>query len=191
MTIEHRFDLPFAALYVPALLGLVTATGCVVEPPPAVVRPESPPPNTNVYFYPAQGHPTPSPEQQDRDRYECNTWAVQQSGFDPSLPNMPPHERVRFVAGPPPGAGVAFGAVTGAILGAAVSDSGAGALVGGLAGAAIGGAAEAESAAEAERLEAQANSNLNGARNANLERKAFDFRRAISACLEGRGYVVK
>ena len=42
---------------------------------------EPPPPETNVYFYPVRGQ---SPEQQDRDKYECNTWAVQQSGFDPS-----------------------------------------------------------------------------------------------------------
>jgi hypothetical protein len=42
---------------------------------------EPSPPETNVYFYPVRGQ---SPEKQDRDKYECNTWAVQQSGFDPT-----------------------------------------------------------------------------------------------------------
>jgi hypothetical protein len=157
MRMRHRFDPPFRGLHVLALLGPVMIIGCVAEPPPAVtVRPELPPPDSTVYFYPAQSHPAPSPEQQDRDKYECNAWAVQQSGFDPSLPSMPPHQRVRVVAGgPPPGTGVGLGAVTGALIGAAVSDpwhTGSGALVGALAGAAIGGAAEAGSAAEAERL---------------------------------------
>jgi len=62
-------------------------------------------------------HAWPAPEQQDRDKYECNTWAVQQSGFDPSLPNVPPHLHVLVSnAGPPPGSGIAAGAVTGAFL---------------------------------------------------------------------------
>lgn len=34
-----------------------------------------------VIAYPAQGQ---SADQQGRDRYECHTWAVGQSGFDPS-----------------------------------------------------------------------------------------------------------
>lgn len=35
----------------------------------------------DVYVYPREGQ---SPEQQDRDRYECHRWAVDQTGFDPS-----------------------------------------------------------------------------------------------------------
>lgn len=168
--------------------------GCVVaEPPkPVGVSPELRPPDTNVYFYPAQGRPFPSSEQQDRDKYECNSWAVQQTGFDPSLPNLAPHERVHLVAAaPPPGSGVAVGAVTGALLGAAVSDpwhTGPGALIGAVAGAAIGGAAEARSTAEAQHREALANAN--NAR-ASLEIGALNYRRALSACLEGRGYSVQ
>jgi hypothetical protein len=177
------------------LLGLLSLAGCAVEPSRTVIRqPEPPPPDTNVYFYPAQGR-APSAEQQDRDKYECNTWAVQKTGFDPSLPDVPPHQRVRVVAsGPPPGAGVATGAVTGALVGAAVSNpwhAGPGALIGAIAGAAIGGAADAQRADQQDRIEAQANANANGARAAALERKATDYRRAMSACLEGRGYSVR
>jgi hypothetical protein len=182
----------------PLLLGLLGLAGCVAEPTrPVVVRQEAPPPpppDTNVYFYPTQGH-SPSPEQQDRDKYECNGWAVQKTGFDPSLPNLPPHQRVRVVAGgPPPGAGVAAGAVTGAVVGVAVSDrhnTGPGALIGAIAGAAIGGAAEAQRAEQQDRMEAQANANANDAQAAALERKASNYRRAMSACLEGRGYSVR
>ena len=37
----------------------------------------------DIYVYPAKGQ---SQEQQDRDRYECHSWAVKQTGFDPSRP---------------------------------------------------------------------------------------------------------
>lgn len=180
-----------------ALLALFTLiAGCATESIEPVPVPEAPPPpDTNVYFYPAQGSATPSAEQQDRDKYECTTWAVKQTGFDPSLPDVPPHQRMRVVAGgPPPGTGVAVGAVTGAVIGNAVSNpwhSGGGTLLGAIAGAAIGGAAEAESNAHANRIEAQANANANNARTAALERRAMDYKRAMTACLEGRGYTVR
>src|SRR5512135_1450668 len=35
----------------------------------------------NMYIYPAKGQ---SQAQQDKDRYECYSWAVKQTGFDPS-----------------------------------------------------------------------------------------------------------
>jgi len=169
-------------LWLLAYLGL---PGCVSQPQP---QPASPPPDTTVYFYPARGQ---GAEEQDRDKYECNSWAVQQSGFDPSAPNTPPHLRVQVAGGPPPGAGVATGAVAGAALGAAVSrpwEAGQGALLGGLAGAIIGGAAESTAA---ERARQQAAANASNARAAQLESQALNFRRAMSACLEGRGYTVR
>lgn len=176
------------------VLGLLTLTACVSEPPrPVVARVEAPPPDTNVYFYPAQGHAI-SAEQQDRDKYECNTWAVQKTGFDPSLPNVPPHQRVRVVAGGrPPGTAVAAGAVTGAVVGAAVSNpwhAGRGTLIGAIAGAAIGGIADAERANETERVQEQVNAN-GSARAAAFEQRATNYRRAMTACLEGRGYSVR
>lgn len=175
------------------LLGIATLSGCVSEPERAGMPPP-PAPDTNVYFYPAQGHTMPA-EQQDRDKYECNTWAVQQTGFDPSQPNVPPHQRMQIVAGgPPPGAAVGAGAVTGAVVGATVSrpwEAGRGALIGALAGAAFGGIAEAERDHQANQLQASADANSRSAQNAALEQKASQFRRAIGACLEARGYAVK
>ncbi|HEX3949470.1 MAG TPA: hypothetical protein VHW95_06440 [Steroidobacteraceae bacterium] len=178
-----------ASWFVAALAALAASAGCVSQLPPPPAPMESSPPETNVYFYPVRGQ---SPAQQDRDKYECNTWAVQQSGFDPSLPNVPPHLHVVVSnAGPPPGSAVAAGAVTGAFLGAAVSrpwQAGSGALVGALAGAAIGGLAEN---AAAQQTRAQLAAQANNAQAAALEQKARNYRRAMSACLEGRGYNVR
>ena len=168
--------------------------GCVEAPPPRPARayrevpPPPPQPNTDVYAYPLQNQPA---EQQDRDRYDCHLWAVKQTGFDPSAPGVPPHQRVRVVsAGPPPGAATAFGAVAGAILGAAVSrprDAGAGAIVGAIAGGAIGNASEQAAAAQ----NAQVVASVDARQSAAVDQKASNYRRAISACLEARGYSVK
>ena len=37
---------------------------------------------TDMFIYPAKGQ---NQAQQDKDRYECHSWAVQQTGFDPSM----------------------------------------------------------------------------------------------------------
>ena len=154
--------------------------GCVSQP---ASRVPVGPPDTTVYFHPTRNLPS---EQQDRDKYECHVWAVQQSGFDPTSPSAPPHLRTVVVAAPPPGTGVAVGAATGAVVGAAVSrpwEAGSGALVGAINGAVIGGVAES-AATE------QAAANANNARAAALEHQASNYRRAMTACLEGRGYSV-
>ena len=89
---------------------LLLLSACVTEPPPAPrppppPAPPLPPPPSEVFAYPQRGQ---TPQQQDRDHYECSTWATQQTGFDPSAPGVPPHERVQVVPGPAPtGAGTA------------------------------------------------------------------------------------
>jgi glycine zipper 2TM protein len=175
---------------VTSLAGLAL-TACVVPPPPRPVPPrvynEAPPPNTDVYAYPLHGQ---TPQQQDRDHYECSQWATQQTGFDPSAPGVPPHERVRVVsAGPPPGTGTAVGAVAGAIIGAAISpswQSATGALAGAVVGGAIGSAADAANAQETRTVV------VNDRRQAAVqEQKAANYRRAIGACLDARGYSVR
>ena len=179
----------FAVIAVASVATLLCA--CVTPPPPRPVVVQPPPPRTDIYAYPSQGQ---TPEQQDRDRYDCYQWAIQQTGFDPSAPNVPPHDRIQVVGGPPavpPGAGVATGAVTGAVLGALVSrprDAGAGALVGAVLGGIVGGAAENAQNQQA----AQANTVIvQRQQSAQVERKASDFRRAAGACLEARGYSVR
>jgi hypothetical protein len=59
----------------------------VVDPPPGAPAPAAPSdaaaPSDDVFIYPKHDQ---SPEQQAKDRYECHTWSVQQTGYDPSLP---------------------------------------------------------------------------------------------------------
>ena len=181
------------------LTGLFLLAGCVDEPPP---RPEPPPhrvessqpvapaPSTQVYVYPTAGQ---SPEQLDRDRYECHTWAVKQSGFDPSQGQVAPHQQVQVVGMPPPGTDVVAGATTGAVLGAVVSrpgNAGGGAIIGAVAGAVLG--AASENAREQQVNTIQHRYDQRDAQiAARLEQQASGYRRAIGACLEGRGYTVK
>lgn len=56
----------------------------VVEPP---VTSSNTLGNYEVIAYPARGQST---DQQGRDRYECHTWAVSQSGFDPARASQAP-----------------------------------------------------------------------------------------------------
>jgi hypothetical protein len=93
----------------------------------------------DIYAYPAKGQ---SQAQQDRDRYECHSWAVKQTGFDPSRAQASASEPSRSNQPPPPqgqivraaGRGAALGAIGGAITGDAGKGAAAGAAMGGLAG---------------------------------------------------------
>jgi len=168
------------ALGISALL--VLAAALANEPSPAQE------PGADIYVYPANGQ---SDRQLDRDRYECHGWSVKRSGYDPSQ-NMVSRPQMRVVAMPPDHRGAVNGAVAGAIIGASVSgphDAAAGAVVGAMAGAVIGAATDVsrarESAGHASRQAAAAQ-----AEQARLEKQAYDYRRAISACLQGRGYTV-
>jgi Glycine zipper 2TM domain len=180
------------ALAALAVAGLLSA--CATTPPPTSRPPPPPPPayappppqvNTTVYAYPLHGQP---PQQQDRDHYECSIWATQQTGFDPSAPGVPPQQQVHVVSGPPPGSGTAAGAVTGAILGAAIAGPWR-APGGALAGAVVGGALG--TAAEASARQTQTYTVTDQRALAQIQQKAGNYRRALSACLDARGYSVK
>ena len=148
-------------------------------------------PTAQVYFYPKAGQTT---EQQSRDHYECYNWAMQQTGFDPSQSSIPPERRVKVVPMPPPGHDTAVLAITGAVLGALIGGrrhAGAGALIGAGSGAVVGAASDVSRQQQAQQLQ-EAYVNRDQALNARHEEaKASNFRRAMSACLEGRGYTVK
>ncbi len=141
---------------------------------------------TKIYFYPSQDQ---TAEQQDRDRYECYLWAVKQSGFDPSVAQLAPHQQVEVIAESAPGTSAAAGAVTGAIAGSILahpSHREEGAVFGAIAGAILGAAADADRQAQADAISSRANAR----QDARIELLARDYRRAMTACLEGRGYVV-
>jgi len=174
--------------------GALLAGGCttsetaaapapVGDPAPAVAA-------TEVIFYPSSGQ---GPAQEDRDRYECYLWSVKQSGFDPSQANLAPPQRIVVQPGSPPGATVAAGAIAGAVVGAAIGsphDEGQGAAIGAVAGAVLGAAAESSQQAQAAQQQSQYDANA-AARQARLDAQAGAYRRAMSACLEGRGYTVR
>jgi len=189
------------------LVGLAVAmtlflTGCVEAPPPRrappVTRtapppeptPAPPPPTTQVYVYPSGGQ---TAEQLSRDRYECYLWGVKQSGFDPSQTSLAPHQRVEVVPMPPSGSDTAAGAITGAVLGAVIAgrhDAAAGAVGGAILGGAAGAASDAQRETRVKQVQNRYDQREN-ARMAQLEEQAGNYRRALTACLEGRGYTVK
>ena len=82
-------------------------------------------------IYPREGQ---SPEQIGKDRYECHGWAVQQSGFDPNMPQQTAPTAPSEPATRPLLGGAARGAAAGAAIGAIGGDAGKGAAIGATAG---------------------------------------------------------
>lgn len=132
------------------------------------------------YVYPAKGQ---SPEQQKKDEYECHTWAVKQTGFDPTKPQAAAAPAAP--AGAAPGSG-ARGAARGAVVGGVVGNVGnvdssdaarAGAVVG-----AVRGRQQSRQQQEAAQQQQQASAQGAG---------PDAYNKARSACLGGRGYSVK
>jgi len=142
----------------------------------------------DIYAYPAKGQ---SQAQQDRDRYECHSWAAKQTGFDPSksqavasdtrpAPNQPPPPQGHVVRGAARGA--ALGAVGGAITGNAGKGAAAGAAMGGLAGGMRRRDQRLQQNQQQQATAQAASNSQQGQRNA--------YQRAMAACLTGRGYTV-
>ena len=168
---------------VPVMVSVLLAA-CVVAPPPRTYAVPAPPPQ-RVFVYPAGGQ---SAEQTDRDRYECHVWAVQQTGVDPSRADASAYERVVVQPANPPGSGTVAGLIGGAIIGSIIGgprDGGAGAIIGGATGAIVGSAADANAQAQARQTQAEFNQSAAAGR-----ARADSYRRAIGACLQGRGYTV-
>ena len=134
-----------------------------------------------VYVFPSKGQ---TPEQQSDDESYCYTWAVQQSGYDPINPTVVQAQQVQ--QGPDGSAvvGSAKGAAVGAAIGAISGDAGKGAAIGAISGAVLGHRrgriTQSMEQAGADQQAAQLNQNLvNG------------FKKAFTACLEGKGYTVQ
>jgi len=167
---------------VPVVLTVLLAA-CVTPPPRTYAVPAPPP--QRVYVYPANGQ---SPEQTERDRYECHVWAVQQTGVDPSRADASAYERVVVQPANPPGSGTVAGVIGGAIIGSIIGgprNAGAGAIIGGATGGIIGSASDANAQAQARQTQQQINESAAAGR-----ARADSYRRAIGACLTGRGYTV-
>jgi predicted lipid-binding transport protein (Tim44 family) len=145
----------------------------------------------DFYIYPNKGQ---SQEQLEKDKFECYSWAKQNTGFDPM-------ETPRASEPPPPkqaqgsvGGGVVRGGAGGGLLGAGVGaiaggKKGAkkGLAIGAVSGGAIGGVrshSQQKKDQQAQQQWAQQQTNQ-------YMQKRNGYNRAYSACLEGRGYTVK
>jgi len=151
----------------------------------------------DLYVYPSNGQ---SDEQLADDRYECHRWAVKEAGFDPSLfDEVAPPRTIRV---PVPqnesqgatGKGAIAGAVAGGVIGAHDGDVAEGAVIGAVVGTLIGAVIEdqgkSEARAQAEEEARQQAEELQRSK-AELSLRRSNYRRALTACLDGRGYTVK
>jgi len=148
---------------------------------PAIASAQS----AQTFIYPKNNQ---SQAQQDKDRYECHSWAVKQTGFDPSVsyptnpnsldpqPYRPSQPHVLKGAA----RGATLGVVGGAIAGNAGKGAAAGAAMGGMAG---GFRRRDERKEQANAQQQQAQSQASQA--------SAGYQRAMAACLDGRGYSVK
>jgi len=138
--------------------------------------------------YPAEGQ---SEDQIEKDKYQCYSWAKEQTGFDPmKIPTAtsapPAKEKEVWGAGKSAVAGGATGAAVGGI---AKGKKGLvrGGLIGAGTGALIGGVRSSNQRKEEEQKrqdwEQKEANNYMRARN--------EYNRAFGACMEGRGYSVK
>ena len=138
------------------------------------------------YIYPAKGQ---SPQQTEKDKSECYTWAKQQTGFDPMQapeaappppPSSPQHQGQ--VVG-----GAARGAALGAIGGAIAGDAGKGAAIGAATG---GGLGAMRKRSDYRNQQAQYQQQVQQ-QQAQYQQRRSEYDRAYGACMEGRGYVLK
>ncbi len=150
-----------------------------------------------LIIYPSKGQ---SPQQLSRDRYECHTWSVQQTGYDPSNPQMAQSNVA--AAAPPPRAeapqgglirGGARGAALGAVGGAIAGNAGKGAAIGAATGALFGGFRRRDQRRRqqaAQRQYQQQQQQAQQQRNQAANQRRNGYNRAMTACLTGRGYTV-
>jgi len=121
---------------------------------------------------------------QDADEVACYRWAMQQTGVDPI---NPPQVQAAPVDNSPDGSavmGAATGAAAGAAIGAIAGDTRKGAAIGSVMGGMRG--MKAKAAADAQQQQ------QNQAAAAAKEKELMDnFKKAFTACMEGKGYTVK
>ncbi len=120
-----------------------------------------------IYVYPQKGQ---SPQQQARDEGECQSWARNQTGYDPM--RAPGSSKSTLGGAARGGAG---GAAVGAAIGAISGNAGKGAKIGAVGGGMMGG------------MSTRSN---NRRRESSQQSAHNEFIRAYSACLGGKGYTV-
>ena len=177
--------------YRPGSASATSASTAAAAAPALTPNPEWIHQKLGVFVYPAKGQ---KPEQQQKDETECYTWARSQTGIDPTGPATaaaPTPEKVDNPANGARVAGAARGAAGGAVIGAIAGDAGKGAAIGATAGTMRGGAQKRkgkQAAAEQQKqAAAQAQQQAAGTDKAKMD----TFKKAYSACVQGRGYTAQ
>jgi predicted lipid-binding transport protein (Tim44 family) len=152
-----------------ATVALMFAWGCLAAPATWA---------DDLYIYPAKNQ---TPEQQEKDKYDCYQFGKSQTGFDPMAAPTATAPAPEQKGGALKGA--AGGALVGAAVGAISGDVGKGAGYGAAAGGTLGLLRKRQSTKEQEQYQQEQQSNYQA------QRQNYD--RAYGACLEGRGYTVK
>jgi hypothetical protein len=134
-----------------------------------------------VYIFPSNNQDS---ETQEADEAACYKWAMEQTDYDPL--NPPIIETAPVDTSPDGSAikGAAGGAAGGAAIGAITGNAGDGAAVGAIMGGIRGIRAKRNANA------AQKQANINAAANYSAE-LLNNYKKAFSACMEGKGYTVK
>lgn len=134
-----------------------------------------------LYVFPSNDQ---NKDTQDADEVACYKWAKEQTGIDPI---NPPQVEVKQADTGPDGSGVvggAKGAAAGAAIGAIAGDAGKGAAIG----AVVGGLGGRRARIAGDQAEQQQNVQAAQAQ----EKGMMDnFKKAFTACMEGKGYTVK
>jgi hypothetical protein len=179
---DMKKELAFVAAFV-VVLFLLAGMAQAQETPAA--KPASMTASLNkslgLYVFPAKEQ---KPDQQATDEQACYSWAVEQSGIDPLTMQA---TKADTVAKGPDGSavkGAAKGAVAGAAIGAIAGDASKGAAIGAAAGGMGGVKKKKQKDAKAEQTAQQTAAATDAA-------KIDSFKKAYSACLEGKGYTVK
>ena len=168
--------------------------------------------DTGVYAYPNAGQPV---DQQDRDRWECQQWAIRETGFDPAtaapLPAAPypppPQQRQRQANSGPLGIGnggffegsgaigdAATGAALGAAGGAIAGNAGEGAAIGAVASTLFGALNRSSSRSNQNSYEDQRYSQQQYEHQRIMQDRQVQmtsYRRAYGACMTARNYTVQ
>lgn len=155
--------------------------------PPAAAQP-GPSASLGLYVFPAKSQ---TPEQQNQDEQACYAWAKDQSGIDPSAVKANPDSAMKAAGAKADTAtqgaaikGAARGAAGGAVVGGIAGDAEEGAGVGAVVGVARGRKAKKQAKKQAEQEAVQQT-------NAQASGQIETFKKAFSACIEGKGYTVK
>ena len=151
----------------------------------------------DLYVYAGKGQ---SDEQLAEDRYACHRWAVGESNFDPiqfdevAPPRTVKVQTPRNEAAGTTGKAAIAGAVAGGVIGSHDGDAAKGAVIGAVVGTIAGAAIEGQGQKEArEKAQAEADRQVQDLQRTRAEKalRRSNYRRALTACLEGRGYTVR